>query len=247
MQLWRDLNDRQARLSQERFQATVDCWNPQDGLRDVQIDDQPLAGVNALRLELPAITRGDDVERYVRGGDLIASYADRPFPRMRSEVYWRAAAHQRHGALAAVELIASLQTDLLDSHPELAVQSNLIVSEAYQLSQFDGEQFTPVVPPTADAPADDAPRCYLFRLPGRQFSYAEMVHAAEGGQSSWEGWLHGADYRMELRHQLFARTLEKGVILRARILSVLLERSDDKRAAVAHWRAFLNEAPPLTT
>jgi len=111
-------------------------------------------------------------------------------------------------------------------------------------------KFTGIVPPTADPEPEDsplAPHCYLFRFPGRQYSYAEMVRPADARQSNWEGWLHDGDYRMELRHELFAERLEKGVILRARVLGVLLDRKDDMAAAIGHWRSFLKEALPLTT
>jgi hypothetical protein len=73
-----------------------------------------------------------------------------------------------------------------------------------------------------------------------------MVQPADGRESRWEGWLAGADYRFELRHDLFAQRLEKGVILRARVLGILLDRADDKAAVLAHWNSFLREPLPLT-
>jgi hypothetical protein len=251
-ELWHDVDQRAARVQLERFSAAVDPWNPAGGLCDAQVDGHALPDFHPLGVELPAVARDDaspGVERYVRSGDLIATYADRPAPAMRSQIYWRAGAHQRHGAIAALELVASVQTSLLDSCPTLWVRSGLVASEAYRLSDAARGSFASIVPFSGDAAEDaaDLPDCYLFRLPGRQYSYAEMVHPSDQRHSQWDGWLHGADYRLQLRHELFAPQLEKGVILRARVLGVFLDRRDDKAAAAAHWATFLREELPLTT
>jgi hypothetical protein len=87
----------------------------------------------------------------------------------------------------------------------------------------------------------------LFRLPGRQYSYAEMVFPGDQRRSTWEGWLHGTDYRLQLRHELFDPRLEKGVILRAQVLGLVLDRANDKAATAAHWASFLRDELPLTT
>ena len=252
MQLWVDAEHNLARVQLERFAAVVDPGNPAGGLGEVRVDGRELSAFRPLGVELSADKPRDaqaDVERYVRGGDLVVTYADRPAPAMRAQLYWRAGAHDRRGAIAAIELVVSVQTSLLDSFPALAVRTQLVASEAYQLVDSRGS-FAAIVPPGGDLALDDSPelpQCFLFRLPGRQFSYAEMVHPADGRQSLWDGWLHGVDYRMLLRHELFAQRLEKGVILRARVLGVFLDRKDDKTAAAAHWDSFLCEALPLTT
>lgn len=252
MQLWHDVDHAVWRVQLERFAAVVDASNPADGLSDARADGCDLAGFHPLGVELSAPT--SDVpagaDGYVRGGDLVVTYADRPAAEMRAQLYWRAAAHERAGAIAAIELVASVQTSLLDSFPQLAVRTRLVASEAFQLTDAARPSFAAIVPPDDDATLDDSPatpQCYLFRLPGRQYSYAEMVHPAVGRPSLWDGWLHGTDYRMQLRHELFAQPLEKGVILRSRVLGVLLDRRDDKAAAADHWTSFLQEALPLAT
>ena len=143
-----------------------------------------------------------------------------------------------------------MQTSLLDSCPQLVVESHLLASEALRLTDAQAAKFTSIVPPSSEADPDalpGAPNCYLFRLPGRQYSYAEMLQPAAAQSSAWDGWLHDTDYRLQLRHNLFSERLEKGVILRARILGVLVDRRDDKQAAARHWNTFLAEDLPLTT
>ncbi len=150
--------------------------------------------------------------------------------------------------MAAIELVASVQTALLDSCPRLTLGSQLLATEAFQLTDAAGGTFTSLVPPQNDPDPEStgAPFCYLFRFSGRQYSYAEMIHPSDAHASHWDGWLHGTEYRLQLRHELFADRLEKGVILRARVLGVLLDRRDDKAATVRHWRSFLDESLPLT-
>lgn len=251
-ELWQETEQGKCRLQLARFQGIVDPNNPFAGLREAELDGARLSGFHPFGVELTARPRQltPPVEQYVRGGDLVATYLDRPAPQTRTQLYWRATAHQLAGAIAALELLASVQTDLLDGFPQLTVRSELLASEVYQMVDAGRGSFASIVPPGDDAPGDespDAPPCYLLRLPGGQLSYVEMVHPADRRQSQWDGWLHGADYRLQLRHELFARPLEKGVILRARVLGVLLDRQGDQAAAAAHWNAFLREALPLTT
>ena len=120
MGVWQEVDDRTVRLQLERFFAIVDPSNPAGGLQDVTVDGQQIAGFHPLAPELPPISAGEPapaLERYTRGGDLVVTYNDRPAPRMRSQIYWRANAHERPGAIAAIGLIASVQTSLLDSFP----------------------------------------------------------------------------------------------------------------------------------
>jgi hypothetical protein len=252
MQVWQDVESHLARMQLERCAATVDWHNPRNGLCELRLDGQVLADFHPLGPELSAISPAEiaTVEHYVRAGDLVATYSNRPAEQLRTQVYWRAGTHPRDGAIAAIELVVSVQTALLDSCPKLAITSHLHASEALRMTDSQSGSFTSVVPPSAEADPDGiagAPHCYLFRLPGRQYSYIEMIHPADVQSSNWDGWLQGAHYRLQLRHQLFADRLEKGVILRARVLGVIVDRRDDRAAALRHWQRFLTEELPLTT
>jgi hypothetical protein len=251
MRLWQEANDRTVRLQLERCTAVVDPLNPGAGLQQVTLDGRELPGFQPLAPQLEPVEPSSEnrPEWYVRGGDLVTTYSNRPAANLRSQVYWRASSHERMGAIAAVELLLSVQTSLLDSHPRMFTHSRIVAGEASRLNQREGGTFVNIVPPVGDADPEGipgAPHCYLFRLPGRQYSYVEMVHPDDTRDSTWDGWLYGTDYRLELRHELFSETLEKGVILRARVLGVILDRRDDKAAALRHWEAFLRKALPLT-
>jgi hypothetical protein len=244
MPVWQ-LEGSTARLRLDALAASVDVARPEQGITHVEIGGAPLADTRWLGVELAA-PRSGGCECYVRQDDLIASYADRPQAEMRTQLYWRAAAPRIAETLAAIELLVSVQTSLLDSCPQLTAASQVVASEAYRL--VDAAEFASLLPSAgASVPEPaDAPHCYLFRLPGRQYSYAQMIHPADDHESHWDGWLHGTDYRLRVAHRMFSQRLEKGVILRGRVKGVLIARRDDKRATLAHWQSFLAEEPPLT-
>ena len=264
LQVWHG-RDAGALLELARCSALVEPAQPALGLRDLRIDQQPISETRLLQIELNRADatrksvepRGADanpdstlVDYYVRSGDLIATYPESPEPAMRSQVYWRAASHDARGAIAAIEVVASVQTSLLESCPKLGMRSELIASEAFQLADPERGTFNNLVTPGRGTDAEERNAvlpCYLFRLPGMKYSYAEMVHPAGAHESEWDGWLAGGDFRMQLRHQLFADRLEKGVILRTRVLGLIVDRLDDKAATARHYAAFLSEELPLTT
>jgi hypothetical protein len=249
-----------ASLKQPRFTAFVNPLRPSSGLTNLHVDGRPLPDFNSLCVELGDVEPHDAasiIEHYVRGGDLVAAYADRPARGMRAEIYWRAASHELAGAIAAVELLASVQTSLLDSCPRLLTRSTVTADQVLQLSDVERGGFKPVAPNPRDDVSNvpsDQPDCYLFHLVAADYSYLEMVHPSDA-QASHSQWpvaavrplVKSAPNRFELHHQLFAERLEKGVILRARVLGVLLDRDGDQAAAARHYAAFISERLPLTT
>ncbi|MBI3839597.1 MAG: hypothetical protein HY288_16880 [Planctomycetia bacterium] len=252
MHLWHIENDT-VRLQSARLTGIVDPANPPVGIHQLQLDQAPLSGMSLLGVELPAAATPaakSDVDYYVRGGDLVATYAETPARPLRAQIYWRAGMQPFDHAIAAIELIASVQTSLLDSRPELMTQSELPAREAFQLMDPQCADFARLAPTPASSDRNEHPErahCYLFRLPSAKISYAEMVHPADAQRSSYQVRACGADPEFRLRHQLFAERLEKGVILRARVLGVWLDREGDQAAAARHYATFSAAEPPLTT
>ncbi len=83
----------------------------------------------------------------------------------------------------------------------------------------------------------------LFRWPQSEASYLEMIHPSDFGCDELAAC---GDGRLQLKHRLFSGSLEKGVILRARIRGGYLGSADDERVAAAAYREFLASPPPLT-
>lgn len=242
-----------ARLKLPRLSALVDPRQPHRGLHDVKIDGSWLREVEMLGVTLTprGATPTPPADWYVRVGDLVVNYANVPHAEMRTEVYWRSVARTSPPAVGLVELMISVQTNLLDSRPQLTTRSQLLADEVLELVDAARAEFAPV--PSLPLGQQhrlvaDRPRCLLLRLGGSDLSYAEMVHPADSGQSEIRRISDEkkAPGHYELRHHLFAAGLEKGVILRARVLGGLLERAGDQAAATQHFQTFAAAAPPLT-
>ena len=251
-QFWQADNNRM-RLRMDRFVALVDPCDPAKGVHDLLVDQQAIGHGQFLQIDLPFLSlpgTGTNCDCYIRGGDLVATYPEQAPAGVRAQIYWRATSHPVAAALAAIELVASVQTSRLDSCPTITTRSEMIARVAFQLVSLERGTFADLMAKpdhSASSDAPDAPQCYLFRLSSTKYSYVEMVHPADAYQTSWDGWLQGLDFRLQLSHRLFPDRLEKGVILRARVLGVVLDRDGDQDAAVQHYAAFLNEELPLTT
>lgn len=158
-------------------------------------------------------------DAYTRVGDLVATYPPTAARPMRVQVYWRAVGS------ASVDLQVSVQTQLLEARAEIVVQS--------------------VVDGNAPVRLAEAEHCWLYRLPGDAHTYVEMVHRADTCTSSIERLASTAGFR--LAHRLFDASLEKGVILRARLRGLMLARKNDQEVALDAYRRFVDAPLPLTT
>jgi hypothetical protein len=240
------------RLELPRFSAVVDPLNPARGVHEFRVDARPLAPIEVLNVQLRPVERDrarESIDYFVRGGDLAITYADRPETAMRTQIYWRAASHQMPGAIAAIELLISVQTELLDSCPILEIHSQALAERALRWRGQEPGTFVEIGPDVRIVPGEETSQAagYLLHLAGGQFSYAQIVHPADGVLARYEARSEGPKERIQLAHKLFVRRLEKGVILRARALGLLLDRANDQSAAAAHFAAFLAAELPLTT
>ena len=218
-----------AHLDLDCFQATLDATRPADGLMLSGAPGDRAIHAKLLGLVLPRHRPGDVeslVECSARRDDMVIAYqgsTGRPF---RVDAVWRALrGGPAEAFLAAVDLIVSVRTELLDSRPEVGVQSVLPVAVTF-------------CPP---GPAE-APGCTIWRLPGEELSYAEMIIPADFHDDEAAPDAPGGGNR--LRRRLFPRSLEKGVILRARCAGLSCPAATIARAA-ACYAAFAAAAPPL--
>lgn len=220
----------------------VDVSHPERGVRNLCV------GSNAIAGELLAtswIAEGSIgwptrlADAYVRGGDLVANYGQLPNWPFAPQIYWRSEQGADssdlvgidRGASSSLSLLVSIQTDSLDSRPQIRVSTQLPTDEVIRVEQ--GESSRSVLP-----------TCYLWRLPGDEWSYAEIVPASDFRDVSIE---HAEAGLASVHWDLFAEFLEKGVICRARIQSVILPRERDLDFAAAYCQAMERRPLPLTT
>ena len=144
------------------------------------------------------------------------------------------------------DVVVSVSTQQLDSHPALAVRS--LVPTVW------GKKGPGLIcakhPPGRPGKLNLVPFSPLiFRLPGCDFSYVEMIDPANFGQDEVveaEGsQAAGSQAVLCVRHHLFPAPLEKGVILRARVRGMFVPRDGDMQIAAECYEDFMTAESPL--
>ena len=181
-------------------------------------------------------------ERYVRGWDYVVSYARTAEYHFAPQFYWRASLHPAESA-AQVEMIMSVQTDLLDSHPEATVSSLVLGSRLFQAAALRLDAFEEATPVASLRAGQSREHLFVFRSEELGVSYAQMVHPSDF--VSAEIGSHDASPRV-VTTTLFPESLEKGVIRRARISGWFLPADNDLATAVRLAQQFITEPLPLT-
>ncbi len=228
--MWQ-LAAKKATLRTDRLALSLDVDQPQQGCGHVELDGDPIAHMRLFQLrfavgnEVPPL-----VDYYVRGADLVATYTQTPAHSVRPQIYWR---DLSAGDYPGLEIIASMQTSLLDSAPNFETESAVDNAEVLGL-QDDHFVAYP------DAPCWAA----LVRPREAAFSYLEMVHPSDFVASQ----VRRSDAGTQFGFQLFSNErLEKGVIRRGRLRGLFLERECDIEAALASVHEFNAAKLPLTT
>ena len=176
-------------------------------------------------------------DSFVRGHDLVVTYAQMPARPVRLQVYW-CAFHEERAERSAVgiDMQVSVQTSLLAAHPALTICSRVRRESPWDVAKSRDN----IVLASSAAPGRTAG---CFRCSLSSASYVEMVHPSdvekEELSETADGWL--------LSHELFEHSLEKGVILRARARGVFVAPADESALVPAIYERFLAAPLPLTT
>ncbi len=246
------LDPSSARWESARFSAAMELAFPSRGLQAITWDGAALADAALMQVTVAA-RGGERAERiedaYIRGSDLIVTYAEASDSVVRPQVCWRVV-HQPHAASGVVlEVLVSVQTQCLDSDPRVQVTSVLpgrewmLLTGGAAASDCRPVGWPDASPHTVDVAA--ACQALLARLPASACSYghiltpSDLVHA----QLSWDA----ARRATALETTYFAGRLEKGVLRRARSRAVLMPRAGDAELLVELLLGTVATAPPLTT
>ena len=246
------------RLESDNLRVEVDVLNPASGLKILAAEGAIINDTTLFRVGLPHSTINPVVDFFARGNDLVAIYSETAEHPFRAQIYWRIvplAITQGSGrsleratqSFAALELILSIQTNLLDADPTLTVETNLSAIQVSRLVDPQTECLTDLH--VADSPAVLSPAsglgCFHFRLADSPLAYTETVFPADFHRSTLER--SAADSNaLCLSHQLFARRLEKGVILRSRIRGFFTPSDADPGVIALAYQDFATSDPPLT-
>ncbi len=236
-----------ASLNVGELQARIDLARPRDGISQIVP-----RGVRQDRVQLFQLASGEAdpgdkrflKEFYVRGIDLVASYAETSDSPVSLEVYWRALTDVV--PLCGVELWVSEQTNQLESDPQLSSASQLPMCDAFRFEGTDNGQLASLTlgeGESARLTGESGSGAFLFRPHGADWSYGEMVHPADFSAAHIEAHAGG----LSLVNQLFGREcLEKGVIRRARLRGLFVPRQDDTTHIAEAYRLFASSELPLT-
>jgi hypothetical protein len=83
----------------------------------------------------------------------------------------------------------------------------------------------------------------LWRLPGGELSYAEIVPASDFRRLRVERF----DHSIGAQWEMFSEFLEKGVIRRARLQAMFVPRADDVQIVAESCQSIALRPLPLTT
>jgi hypothetical protein len=244
-----ELNGHLAQLHSDQLSAEVDLARPAGGVFHLRVSETHFKDLHILGIDMPSHVLGEAdalADAYVRSADLAASYdASRDWP-VRVDAVWRGGNRSSHHEfVAAIELLVSVRTDSLNSQPRMTVESTFSGGEVALATDRNADRFEPFISSTVDSASSgqDACRgCIVFRPAGSDLSYVEMVHPLDFRRDELLG---GGKTPFRVRHHLFDESLEKGVVLRARLRGVFVPRGNDTRLASEQYAAFRAAEPPL--
>jgi len=212
------------------------------GITNLKWSQNGLSGLKLFRFS--SESKLGDV--HIRGQDLIATYAPVDPRHAASQVYWRARHHDVQRAVG-IELVISMQTDLLECSPHCVVFSSLPCMEVLLAGSFEISAFHSIPFPgrTSVNPEIEPLQLFVVRLLHQPLSFAQLIHPADFTGTEADRAEDSNDVR--LRSPLFlSEHLEKGVIRRARMQGWFMPLKNDLETAVTLARAFVEEPLPLT-
>lgn len=248
------LNRFSGQIHSATISGSCNTLHPGDGISIDSIQMHAVADARFLAPSFPSVIAPASglPETFVRSGDLAAIYAPTAEFPFRSQAYWRLQSHpsevERRNVLAACELVASTQTDLLDSRPDITVSSILPAGRVYRLLDPVTAEFAELAMAGSIqtlTPADGT-SCLVVRFVSLPYSYAELVFPFDFESTRLERSDVNGQRAVKTVHHLFAHPLEKGVVLRSRVLGLWMHSDADLETAAAHYRLFAQSDPPLT-
>jgi len=253
------LDRRRATCSLGAMSAAINLERPDLGLHALHVSAAPVEG------SLLTVSSSDDrpawpaqltawpaqlTDAYVRGNDLVATYAgDASWP-FAPQIYWSAdprepACQPDREIIASLALVVSIQTNLLDTHPRIDVRSSLPADEVLMVSVVGDDLLVDSHANGVQGLDPQANACgILWRLSGGALSYAEVMPTSDFRQLAVGRTANGA---IQSQWELFAEFLEKGVVRRARLQSLFVPRENDVQLVAECCQAIANRPLPLTT
>lgn len=213
--------------------AVIDLDRPGRGIT-IEMPDAVTHGL--LGLDLRSAFRFAD--SWVRGDDVTAVYETSDTRHLRTTAMWRI--RRSASTIRAWELIASTQTSVLQSDAAVAVISEIDATDALWGTWARGTVVW------HDDPATE-PTCMLLQASGPDGAHGTSVlvasHPCDAGQMKLR--MDGGQSMVECG--LFSAGVEKGVLLRSRVLAAIGPSANAREWAAGIVAEFAVSPPMLTT
>ena len=194
------------------------------------------AGDALLGIDLRTPCRAGD--HWVRGDDLIAIYEPADPRRLRATAVWRPLHVPDAGACHAWELTLSAQTAIVHSDAALAVTADLADGDLRWSGAAPNARWTS----GAELPTDAAGILIRRRTATPAPAVLFAAHPADARRLL----VRRTAGRLGVACWLFSSALEKGVLLRGRVLAAVGPGESAEAWATALLTAFAEFPPPLT-
>jgi len=233
------LAESNARLQVGSLLASVDLLQPANGLHQLSWQNASVAGkllgvTVAEQSATPTNLATASIDKFVRGGDLVANYPQCESQPFTLHIYWRVAA--ANSRLIILDAIVSLQTSLLECFPKAILTTELPASETW-LVPGDGSSPTKL----GQQLESNEPAGVLLRGAGNGWSYLEVTHPDDLGE-----WRVANSSTTKIERELGGEFQEKGVIRRLRVRGAFLAAENDLEVATQVIKDFAASPPPLT-
>lgn len=228
-------------------ESTVPVWSIVDRIATAatggRLDlDDPARGIvlpagdALLGVDLRSPCRAGD--HWVRGDDLIAIYEPADPRRLRATAMWRPLQVPVARACNAWELTLSAQTALVHSDSALAVTAEVADGDL----RWSRDASRPSWASGAELPPDAAGILIRCRTAAPAPAVLFAAHPADARRLL----VRRTAGRMAITCWLFSSAIEKGVLLRGRVLAAVGPGEDAEAWASALVTAFAASPPPLT-
>ncbi len=233
------LAESDARLQVGSFLANVDLLQSANGLHQLSWQSMPFAGkllgvTVAEESTTPTNLATEGIDKFVRGGDLIANYPQCETQPFTLHIYWRLA--KAESQLVIIDAIVSLQTSLLECFPKAILTTELAASETWIVPE-DGSNARKL-----DQRLESSESAgILLRDVTEGQSYLEVTHSDDLGK-----WRVAPSGTTTIQRELGGEFQEKGVIRRLRVRGAFLSAENDLEVATQIIQDFAASPPPLT-
>ena len=254
--MWR-IEGHLAQWQSGQLEAALDTSRPDLGLSRIRCGSARLEGLSVLQMHLVSSSSDEcrPVEDcYVRGPDLIVTYAATEARPTRPQVYWRVIDEPAVADIVMLQGIISNQTETRDIDPSVCASCD--VPGATWLCHENRESpeesskycFRPVSmehPFRVPIPVPPGGCALLARLADSEWTFGQILLPSDLTRAELIG--NRSDRTSRICLELFADRLEKGVLRRVRASTILVDRRRDESVIGDYLRQMARTAPPLTT